>query len=189
MKGKWTQSVWEVSDAPRYQGASEWLTTDGKTFWENTADAPLLRREYTVRSDYNVMRRTNRIILTDSGWVHDQYNQKIVRAGGVDKLLVEEKGLNTYFRTDMKYCAAAKNYWEKNKGYWEKVRNAWADYMGSHSRVEMKNKVDGKALYDYLFELADDYAGGKVKADAVDATIRADIEKFMGHEEQPVVQK
>ena len=92
MKGKWVQSVWEVSDAPRYQGASNWVTTDGITFWQNTAGmAPLPRREYSVRDDYNILKRTNRIILTNNGWVHEQDNQKIIRGEGIDKLLVEEK--------------------------------------------------------------------------------------------------
>ncbi len=49
-----------------------------------------------VRSDYNVLKRTNCINITDSGYVHEQDNQKIIRTNGTDKLLVEEKGLNTY---------------------------------------------------------------------------------------------
>ena len=68
-KGQWTQTVWEVDDAPRYQGSSKWVNSNGKYYWENTADAPLPRREYTKRSDYNVMQRTNRIAITDKGWV------------------------------------------------------------------------------------------------------------------------
>src|SRR5689334_2003652 len=70
VKGKWTQAVWEVSDAPRYQGASEWVKTDNQIFWQNTADAPLPRREYSVRSDYNVLRRGNRLVLTEDGYTH-----------------------------------------------------------------------------------------------------------------------
>ena len=81
VRGKWTQAIWEVSDAPRYQGLSEWINTDGKTFWQNSTDAPLPRREYSVRSDYNILRRTNRLIVTDNGWIHEQDNQKIIRTG------------------------------------------------------------------------------------------------------------
>ena len=108
VKGKWTQSVWEVSDAPRYSGASDWVTTDGRTFWQNTTDAPLPRREYSVRSDYNILKRSNRLVLNDNGYVHEQDNQKIIRKNGNDKLLVEEKGINSYKRIDDKQCAAAK---------------------------------------------------------------------------------
>ena len=99
----------------RYQGASEWIRTDGKTFWQNTSDAPLPRSEYSVRNDYNILKRTNRLTLTDFGWVHEQDNQKIIRHQGSDKLLAEEKGVNSYKKTDESKCAAAKAYWEKNK--------------------------------------------------------------------------
>jgi hypothetical protein len=188
VKGKWTQSVWEVSDAPRYQGASEWVNTDGKTFWQNTADAPLPRREYSVRSDYNVLRRTNRLILTSDGWVHEQDNQKIIRKDNKDQLLVEEKGINTYKRVEDSQCAAAKLYWENNKTYWTRVRKAWEDYTATHATVELKTQVDGKALHDYLFEQAKDYAAGKIAPADIDARIRTSIESFIGHDEKAVAQ-
>lgn len=189
VKGKWTQSVWEVSDAPRYQGASDWITTDGKTFWENTADAPLPRREYSVRNDYNILKRTNRIVLTDDGWVHEQDNQKIIRREGNDKLLVEEKGINTYKRVDDSRCIAAKRYWENNKTFWTKVRSAWEDYTATHSIIELKTEVGGKALHDYLFDMAKDYAAGKIKPADIDSRIKASIENFIGHAARSVAQQ
>ena len=68
----------------------------GRRVWENTANAPLPRREYTKRSDYQVMRRLNSHILTDDGWVHEQDNEKIVVEEDGEYVLVEEKGRNTY---------------------------------------------------------------------------------------------
>lgn len=188
VKGKWTQTVWEVSDAPRYQGASDWVTTDGKTFWENTADAPLPRREYSVRSDYNVLRRGNRLTLTNDGWVHEQDNQKIIRKDDKDQLLVEEKGINSYKRVDDSQCAAAKAYWEKNKTYWTKVRQTWDNYVATHASVELKTQVNGKVLHDYLFEMAKDYAAGKINAADIDGRIKASIENFIGHDDKAVAQ-
>lgn len=149
-KGKWTQSVWEVSDAPRYQGSGEWINLDGKVLWQNTSDAPLPRREYTSRNDYNVLRRTNRISLTPDGWVHEQDNQKIIRTNGADKLLVEEKGFNTYMRTNSSKCAAAKAFWDKHQDFWIKVRAGWADIMSNSSALKIKTAVDGKPLYVHL---------------------------------------
>ena len=67
-KGKWLQTVWEVDDAPRYQGISNWVNIDGKTYWENTADAPLPRREYTKRKDYQIMKRGNKIVVNNNEW-------------------------------------------------------------------------------------------------------------------------
>jgi hypothetical protein len=183
VKGKWIQSVWEVSDAPRYQGASEWIQTDGKTFWQNTADAPLPRREYSVRHDYNILRRTNRIVINADGWVHEQDNQKIIRNNGTDKLLVEEKGINSYKKTGDSKCAAAKAYWEKNKLYWSKVRKAWEDYLATYSSVTVKDKADGKPLHDYLNELADQFAKGRVSESDLDARIRSSLSKFTDGEQ------
>jgi hypothetical protein len=108
VKGKWTQSVWEVSDAPRYQGISDWINIDGKTVWQSTVYAPLPRREYLVRSDYNILKRENRLIITADGWIYDQNNQKIIRSKGTDKLLTEEKGLNTCKKINESSCAPAK---------------------------------------------------------------------------------
>jgi hypothetical protein len=186
VKGKWTQSVWEVSDAPRYQGTSEWITTDGMTFWQNTTDAPLPRREYKVRSDYNVLKRTNRIVLNDNGWVHEQDNQKLIRKNGIDKLLVEEKGVNSYRRIDDKHCEVAKRFWESNKEYWTKVRKAWEEYASAHSTIELKTRVDGKVLHEYLDELAKEYAEGKISSNEIDAKIKASLLKFIGNSELAV---
>jgi hypothetical protein len=152
-KGKWTQSVWEVSDAPRYQGAGEWVNLDGRTFWQNTSDAPLPRREYTIRKDYNVLKRTNRISLTKEGWVHEQDNQKIIRAEGTDKLLVEEKGWNTYVRTQASKCAAAQVFWDEHKDFWVKVRTGWKEIMADKTSLKIKTTVDGRPLYMHLDDL------------------------------------
>lgn len=59
--------------------------------------------------------RTNRIILTDSGYSHDQDNKKMITENGMQKLQVEEKGMNSYKKLDKKHCATAKIWWEKNK--------------------------------------------------------------------------
>lgn len=151
-KGQWTQTVWEVSDAPRYQGTSKWIQNNGQTFWLNTADAPLPRREYTTRRDYNVMNRTNRLILTDYGYMHEQDNVKIVRENGKDNLLAMEKGYNKYVKVDESKCAAAKQFWQGKSAYWQQVRESWAAMMGSGKKVELTNRVDGKLLYEALDE-------------------------------------
>jgi len=177
--GKWTQTVWEVSDAPRYQGLSEWISTDGKTFWQNTADAPLPRREYTTRNDYNVLRRGNRIVLNDSGYVHEQDNQKIIRTGKTDKLLVEEKGINSYVRLKDSECQAAKLYWEKNQAYWAKVRSAWDEYLAKHNSVVLQDKIDGKVLHEYLFALAKEYSSNNIAAGEIDSKIREGLLKYI----------
>lgn len=182
VKGKWTQSVWEVADEPRYQGQSPFVWLDGKIIWQHTTDAPLPRREYSVRNDYNILRRTNRLNITDSGYVHEQDNAKIIRANGADKLLVEEKGLNTYRRIDTKECAAAAAYWEKNKDFWTRVRHFWDEYMATHDSVTLQQKIEGKFLHEYLISMAADFAGGKITQKDLDEKISGTINQFL----QPV---
>ncbi len=179
VKGKWTQAVWEVSDAPRYQGASDWITIDGKTVWQNTADAPLPRREYSVRSDYNILKRENRLIVTADGWIHDQNNQKIIRTNGVDKVVTEEKGINTYKKVNEKACAPAKAYWEKNKVYWTKVRTLWENYIAVHPIVKLKEDANGKPMHDYLFASAKEFADKKITEAQVEEKLKDTFEKYL----------
>lgn len=186
VKGKWTQTVWEVSDEPRYQGFSQFVNLDGKTVWQNTTDAPLPRREYSVRSDYNILQRTNRISFNDSGYLHEQDNLKIVRANGKDKLLVAEKGLNTYKKLEDKECAAAAEYWEKNKAYWGVVRKVWDEYVAKATRIELKTKVDGKMLNEYLMTLAKDYADKKIAESDLYSKVKEQITRFMGKDDKSV---
>lgn len=186
VKGKWTQTVWEVADEPRYQGFSQFVNLDGKIVWQNTTDAPLPRREYTVRSDYNILKRTNRMNISDNGYLHEQDNQKIIRNNGTDKLLVEEKGLNTYKKIEEKECAAAKDYWEKNKEYWGKVRKVWADYISTHDVISLKNKINDKFLHEYLMTQAKDYLAQKITAAEIDNKIKAEINRFIGQDDKKV---
>ena len=151
VKGQWTQKVFQVDDSPRYEGSSSWVHVDGQTYWENTTDAPLPRREYTKRSDYNVTVRTNRHEITKEGWVHDQDNSKVLREDGTDVLLAREKGYNTYNRVDDSKCDAAIKWWQENKDYWANVRSAWDEIYSKNKDLELAAKVDGKRLYEVLF--------------------------------------
>ena len=184
VKGKWTQTVWEVADEPRYQGFSQFANLDGKIIWQNTTDAPLPRREYSVRNDYNILKRTNRLNITENGYLHEQDNQKIIRNNGTDKVLVEEKGFNSYKKIDEKECAAAMDYWETNKGYWGKVRKIWADYINTHNSISLKNKIDNKMLHEYLIDLSKEYAAKKVTDADIDNKIKAEITRFIGQVEK-----
>jgi len=184
VKGKWTQTVWEVADEPRYQGFSQFVDLDGKIIWQNTTDAPLPRREYSVRNDYNILKRTNRLNISDSGYIHEQDNEKIIRKNGADKLLTQEKGINSYKRISDKECNAALYYWEKNKDYWGRVRQAWADYISKQTVISLKTKVGGKLLHEYLIDLSKQYAAKKVSEADIDKRIKDEITRFIGHDEK-----
>ena len=152
VKGQWTQKVYQVDDSPRYEGSASWVHVDGKSFWENKTSAPLPRREYSKRNDYNVLLRGNRQEITKKGWVHDQDNFKIIREKGKkDEIIAMEKGINNYLRVNEKKCQAAKEWWEKNSKKWSHVRNSWDKVYSENKNISLKSEVKGKKLYEYLF--------------------------------------
>ncbi|MDC6355701.1 MULTISPECIES: DUF6607 family protein [Robiginitalea] len=172
VSGQWTQKVYQVDDSPRYEGSATWVHVDGKSFWENTADAPLPRREYTTRSDYNLTVRGNRHEITDFGWVHDQDNAKVIRKPGEeDVVLAREKGYNTYVRVPDSRCAAAAAWWEENQEKWALVRAKWDEVYGRKANLVLEEKVDNKALYKHLF------AEGYEEAAAIDGVIESFVKK------------
>jgi hypothetical protein len=152
MKGQWTQKVYQVDDSPRYEGSATWVHVDGKSFWENTTDAPLPRREYTTRSDYNITERGNRHEIVDNGWVHDQDNSKVIREEGKeDVILAKEKGYNTYVRQPDSKCQAAIDWWNEHQDKWAIVRSKWDNVYGMNQNLTLKEKVENKALFKHLF--------------------------------------
>ncbi len=169
VSGQWTQKVFEVDDAPRYEGTATWIHADGRHYWENTTDAPLPRREYTKRTDYNVMRRTNHHEITSYGYLHEQDNEKVLRSEAGDQLLVREKGYNTYRRIDDSRCEVARAWWAKHRTFWVSVRTVWNDMLAKADKVQLQSKVDGKHLYESLEELENK---GTTSKAAIEATIR-----------------
>ncbi|MFI1771209.1 DUF6607 family protein [Thalassobellus citreus] len=154
VKGQWSQKVYQVDDSPRYSGSATWIHVDGKRFWENKTDAPLPRREYSKRDDYNILVRGNRVQLTDYGWLHEQDNDKVIRTKEAeDELLVQEKGYNIYRKVADEKCQVAKAWWKKNNKVWVKIRKEWDTVFAENTEVKLKEKVDGKKLYEYLFAL------------------------------------
>ncbi len=156
VKGQWTQKVYQVDDSPRYEGSATWVHVDGKSYWENITDAPLPRREYTKRSDYNVTVRGNRHEITNYGWVHDQDNTKVIReTGKEDVILAKEKGYNTYVKVDDSRCRAAAEWWNKNLEKWALVRHKWTEVYNRNQNLALESKVNNKVLFKYLF--SEDY--------------------------------
>ncbi|MBC91675.1 MAG: hypothetical protein CMC67_06100 [Flavobacteriaceae bacterium] len=153
VKGQWTQKVYQVDDSPRYEGTSTWVHVDNKSFWENITPAPLPRREYTKRSDYNVTLRGNRHEISLEGWIHDQDNAKVIRESGKkDVILSYEKGYNEYRRVSDEKCISAKKWWKKNQNKWEKVRQKWRSVYDRKTELTLARKKDGSPLFIFLFD-------------------------------------
>ena len=153
VEGQWSQKVFQVDDSPRYEGTATWVHVDGKSYWENTTDAPLPRREYTTRSDYNVTTRTNRQEIVANGWIHDQDNNKVIREDGKeDVLLAQEKGHNKYVKVADSKCKAAQEYWASHEAKWQIVRLKWDEIFARNKDLLLEEKVDNKVLFKYLFD-------------------------------------
>ena len=154
VKGQWTQKVFQVDDSPRYEGSATWVHTDGKSYWENSSYAPLPRREYTKRNDYNIMIRGNRHEITKDGWVHDQDNFKVVKdsESNSEVILASEKGFNMYKRVDESKCNKAINWWDENNEKWSLVLDKWNSIYSKKDDISLRRSVENKPLFSFLFD-------------------------------------
>jgi hypothetical protein len=178
--GTWTQKVYQVDDSPRYQGYATWIDVDGKTYWESQVSAPLPRREYTTRSDYNVMLRNNKHKITDYGHVHELDNGKVIRTEEKDSILVWEKGMNTYTKVDDSKCQPARDWWKNNREYWVDVRQVWDEVLASNNYINLQLKVENQSLWQRIFALGDEYMGKKkYNSTKAKARIRETIEMYL----------
>ena len=178
-KGTWTQKVYQVDDSPRYEGYGTWIHADGRHYWESVADAPLPRREFTTRSDYNVLKRHSHIEVTATGWTFEQDNEKIVRQDGADQLMCWEKGIEKF--TKGNYTAQpAIAYWNRTTNYWADVRKVWDEVYKTNPGLRLEKKVNEKLLHEALFDLADSYSASTTYSPAEAQTaIRNTINSYI----------
>lgn len=155
-RGRWTQCVYEVSDAPRYCGTGSWNHRYGNPTWTSDRSwRPLPRREYTARDDYNALNVENRHTVTPRGWTHEQDNSKVQRADGATRsVLVREFGFNEYQRTDAIDFSPVYRYWQTHADYWARVRATWQRQF-DEGGVILDTDVDGMPIIEGLFVLAE----------------------------------
>lgn len=171
--GAWSQTVYQVDDAPRYAGVGRWTHSDGASIWESASTLrPLPRRDATTRDDYHAIRAVNRHAITPEGWVHEQDNQKLVFSEGETVLLAHEVGVNTYTKSTKLDASHAMEYWNNTKDYWSEIRNLWTKAAQSSTGfVGLTIEGEPEALYMPIMALAEEYGAGKIKLE--DAVIEA----------------
>lgn len=173
LKGQWVQLVAQVDDSPRYAGIASWVHADGRHFWESSAYAPLPRREYTKRSDYNLMLRRNRHEIMPYGWVHEQDNQKILRSEAGDRLIAQEKGWNEYKKVADERCHLAQEWWDKHQDYWNMVRRSWEQHLSDKTAFEIAATYQDEPLYKHFFEIEKAYTAGDIDFDTARQRVEA----------------
>ena len=152
--GRWAQRVYEVDDGPRYEGIGAWNHALGPSYWLSRAWSPLPRREYTQRSDYDVLARENRHELTSDGWTHLQENQKIRLEKGKPVPLVREHGENRYRRVDNLRCSQAMTHWAENKATWHRIQAVWQDVYDRSDSLHLRLDPLKDPLWQRIFALA-----------------------------------
>lgn len=177
-RGAWSQTVYEVDDAPRYAGVGRWRHDAGEDSWQSQRVwRPLPRREYTKRSDYQVLEVVNRHTLTPAGWVHEQDNTKLVlQADGNTHALAREQGINSYTRIDGYDFGAGRAYWNATAAYWQDVRDEWQRVAAIDKAFVISPEPNGEPRIGEFFELAEkSQAGEAVPA----AEVRALVDRYV----------
>lgn len=146
-RGRWTQLVTSVDDSPRYEGIGRWVHAGDTSEWKSEVTSrPLPRREYTKRSDYQLLRCFNRHVLTPFGWAHEQDNTKTQVVDGTLIPLARETGLNTYTRIDDHNFQPARDFWTREGEFWLDVAGAWRSILDECSSVKVAERVDFREI-------------------------------------------
>jgi len=180
--GSWTQEVYQVDDSPRYFGHGKWNHTNQMSVWRSTpTNRPLPRREYSVRSDYDLLQGINTVTVTPNGWYHEQENYKVVvdkKTFKPIKTLSKETGLNTYKRIKNFNFKPGKEYWDKTSAYWATVRDYWTEVFSKNNVVRLKKESDGKKLYQSHFDFAKKIKKGETLPIKLESHAKKTIDNF-----------
>ena len=164
--GRWSQTVYQVDDSPRYAGWGAWETTQGIRRWRSNWTArPLARRDAIRNPVYDHYMGINRHQLTPTGWIHWQDNTKMIaptEGAGDAQPVVQEYVLNTYERFNGYNVAAAETYWDKTKDYWNAVRAKWDEVAEANGGIRIAQEPSaGTTIASELMLLADAIKDGK----------------------------
>jgi len=169
-KGRWSQTVYQVDDSPRYGGWGKFETQAGIRRWRsNWTWRPLARRDAVRDPVYDRYYSINRHQPTPTGWVHWQDNTKMGLVDGELKPVVQEYVLNTYTRFSEYDTKAADDYWAATKGYWAAIRAEWDAIANARGGIRVKEEAEtGTVIAARLLELADEVrAGTRQETDAI----------------------
>lgn len=175
--GRWSQTVWQVDDSPRYGGWGRFYTEGGVRRWRsNWTWRPLARRDAVRNPAYDRYHAINRHQTSPDGWIHWQDNTKMGLVGGELKPIVQEYVLNTYTRFAGYDVKAADAYWAATKGYWAAIRAEWDAIAEERGGIHVREEAEtGTVISARLLELADDVMDKR----KTEATAIAEARKLM----------
>jgi len=163
--GRWSQTVYQVDDSPRYASYGEFETQGGIRRWRsNWTWRPLARRDAIRNPVYDRYYGINRHQPTPNGWIHWQDNMKMAQAGGQLQPVVQEYVLNTYTRFEGYATGAADAYWAATKDYWAAIRAQWDVVAASKGGIAIQEEAQtGTVISARLLEIADEIRDGTMK--------------------------
>lgn len=146
-KDTWTQYVTQVDGSPRYEGIGKWTHVAETSEWmSNQTPRPLPRREYSKRSDYDVLLAYNHHIITPTGWVHSQTNSKLVKRDAKQKVLCLESGFNTYQKAPDYDFTPAEKYWEDHVKHWLPIHTFWNNLVENNNTISYTTESNGQSM-------------------------------------------
>lgn len=163
--GRWSQTVWQVDDSPRYGGWGQFETQGGVRRWRsNWTWRPLARRDAVRNPVYDRYLSINRHQNGPDGWIHWQDNTKMGAKDGKLAPIVQEYVLNTYTKFDGYNVKAADDYWAATRDYWAAVRAEWSRIANEKGGIGVQEQADtGTVISARLMQLASDIQAGKIK--------------------------
>ena len=172
--GRWSQTVWQVDDSPRYGGWGQFETQGGLRRWRsNWTWRPLARRDAVRNPVYDRYLSINRHQNTSEGWIHWQDNTKLATKDGKLTPIVQESVLNTYTKFDGYNVKAADDYWAATKDYWAAVRAEWDRVANEKGGIGIgEEAATGTVISARLMQLASDIEAGKTTPDKAIAEAR-----------------
>jgi hypothetical protein len=179
--GQWSQTVYQVDESPRYASVGRWSHTGSFSTWVSSDTwRPLPRREWSVRSDYQVLLGTNRHTITATGWLQEENNLKMVlgkdgTADAAQPYVAREYGVARYQRVLGGDFQAADEYYQRTRSFWTSVLANWAQLFQQHPSVSLRAPVDQAGLFHKLFEYADQLASGTPPAEPAAAVIHQSL--------------
>ncbi len=177
-RGRWSQTVWQVDDSPRYAGWGQFEQQGGVRRWRsNWTWRPLARRDAVRNPVYDRYYAINRHQPTPDGWVHWQDNMKMVVKDGKLQPIVQEYVLNTYTKFDGYNVKAADDYWAATKDYWAAVRAEWDKVASTKGGIAIQEEAQaGTIISARLLTMADEIVEGKLSP----AKAIAEAQKLIG---------
>ncbi|WP_326523288.1 DUF6607 family protein [Sphingomonas sp.] len=178
-KGRWSQTVYQVDDSPRYGGWGQWTAEGGVRRWRSSWTLrPLARRDAVRGPVYDRYLGINRHSPTPTGWIHWQDNIKQGEIDGKLVPIVQEDVLNTYTRSDAFNFKLADDYWAATKGYWATIRAEWARIGQAKNGIRITEEAEhGTVISRRLLEIAGEIQDGKTTEAKAIATAKALIDQ------------